>query len=206
MDIYAMIKAKHGFEIPAAYRRLEQKGLFDFKNPGTPCDPLDESYLWVPEAEWMGPQEILEYEGPPYQRPGFVPFAFTGAGEPWCWWPEQDPEAVVGLPIACAGVFDAPNFIGSIYRRFIEYAIYVDEGEDEEQARGFFTLWARQLRDDFPAAWIDLLRRLSQADAASWELGEARGRGLLHPTTQDEIISRDLAFPRLNEEFEWTTE
>ncbi len=204
MDIYALIKAKHGFEIPAAYRRLEQNGMFEIKEAGVACDPSSEAYLWVPEAEWMRPQEILDFKTPFYQRPGFIPFAFTGAGEPWCWWPEQDPEAVVGLPGGRAGVFDAPNLIGSLYRRFLDYAVHVNE-EDEDNTRQFFTLWVHQLRDDFPAAWIDTLRRLAQADATSWERGKASGRGLLDPTTRDQIISRDLAFPRLNQKFEWTT-
>jgi hypothetical protein len=67
------------------------------------------------------------------------------------------------------------------------------------------SLWSRQLRDDFPTAWLDTLRGLAQAEAISWERGRVSGRGFLDPTTHDEIIARDLAFPRLNEGFEWTT-
>ena len=95
VDTYTSIKAKYGFEIPAVYRTMEQDGFFELKPAGEDFDPRNDSYLWVPEAESMRPPEILAYETPSYQLPGFVPFAFTGGGEPWCWWPEQDPEAVV---------------------------------------------------------------------------------------------------------------
>jgi hypothetical protein len=182
MDLYAAIKEKYGVA----------------------CDPSDESYLWVPEAEWMRPDEILDYKPPAYQQPGFVPFAFTGAGEPWCWWPEQNSHAVVSLLIGFAGTFDAPDLIGSIYRRFIEYAVEVDE-EDDETARSFLTQWTRQLKDYLPASWIDTLRRLAQAESVSWEAGKLKIRGLLALKERDKLFSRDLAFPRLGEEFEWTT-
>jgi hypothetical protein len=203
VDIYESIKAKHGFEIPAAYRKLEKGGFFENKIAGERCDSSDEAYLWVPEAEWMRPQEILDYKTPSYQRPGFVPFAFTGAGEPWCWWPAQDPEAVVSLADGCAGKFDAPNLLGSIYRRFLDYAVCVDL-DDENRARQFLSLWARQLGGYFARSWIDTLRALAEAEAVTWQLGRSNGRGLLHPTRRNELVAHDLAFPRLNVEFEWT--
>jgi hypothetical protein len=203
MDIYVSIEAKYGFEIPEAYRSLEKEGLFEIKAAGARCDPSDESYLWVPEMEWMRPQEILDYKTPAYQRPGFVPFAFTGADEPWCWWPAQDPEAVVSLRDGCAGKFDAPNLVGSIYRRFLDYSVCVDE-EDDDRARRFLTLWARQLGDYFAPSWIDTLRALAESEAVSWQLGRSSGRGLLHPARRNELVARDVPFPKLNEDFEWT--
>jgi hypothetical protein len=205
MDVYSEIKAKYGFEIPAAYRRMEQDGFFRLPPQGTECDPFNELYLWVPEAEWMRPQEILDYEPPSYQQSGFVPFAFTGGGEPWCWWPAQDPQAVVFLPIGDAGVFDAPHLVGSIYRRFLCYALNVNE-QDADEARRYFGLWARRLASHFPARWIETLNDLAQADIVAWQFKRARGQGFLNPPRLEELVARDLAFPRLGATFEWTTD
>jgi hypothetical protein len=204
LDVYGSIKAKYGFDIPPVYQAMETEGWFEFQPRGAEFDPFRDSYLWIPEAEWLRPQEILEYECPPYQRPGFVPFAFTGAGEHWCWWPAQDSEAVVFLPDGDAGVFDAANFNGSIYRRLLSYAIEIRNDEADE-ARRYFALWARRLREYFLERWIDTLNDLAQADIFAWEAGRARGHGFLDPGSRDKLIARDLAFPRLGETFEWTT-
>jgi hypothetical protein len=205
MDIYAAIEAKYGFAIPALYRRMEKDGFFAFEPGRVGVDPWNDSYLWVPEMEWMPLQEILDFEPPSYQRPGFLPFAFTGGGEYWCWWPAEDPEAVVHLPIGDAGVFDAPNILGSIYRRFLDYAIEVSEPNDEE-ARRYFTLWASRLGEYFPPLWIATLHQLSRAEPVMRPLGRTTIRGLINPARRDELIARDLAFPRLGEDFEWTTD
>ena len=197
MDVYSAIKARYGFEIPEIYRRMEEAGLLNM--PPGPADASDERHLWVPEAEWLRPQEILEYEFPEWFRPEFIPFAFTGGGQPWCWWPVQDPEAVVYVPGDEAGVFDAPNLLGSIYRRFLDHALSLDE---VEEGRLWYSRWARQLRDDFPPAWIDTMLKIADADVIPWRIHRLTGQGLLDPAARDRLIARDLAFPRLNEEFD----
>ncbi len=199
MDVYTSIRAKYGFEIPAIYRRMESDGFFEFA-PG-PVDPLNERYLWVPEAEWLGPHKILEHTFPEWYRPEFVPFAFTGGGQPWCWWPCQDPDAVVYVPGDDAGVFDAPDLIGCIYRRFLNYATDLDEA-DIDEARQWFALWARQLQAYFPPAWIDTLQKIAQADAVTWRIHRLVRWGLLEAGERDRLIARDLVFSRLNEEFD----
>jgi hypothetical protein len=205
MDVYAAIEAKHGFAIPAEYRRIVAAGYFDLRHPGKYYDPANEpTYLWVPEAEWLLPQKILAHKPESFEKPGFVPFAFTGAGDHWCWWPSQDTGAVVLCPHdEATGVFDAPSFLASIYRRFLDYAL-ADIGEDEEaEARRHFAHWASQLEGHFPQQWITTLTSLVTAPANRWQQGRRAGRGFLTPQTYDELIARDIAFPRLGEEFEW---
>jgi hypothetical protein len=53
--------------------------------------------------------------------------------------------------------------------------------------------------------WIETLKTLEQAEAFAWEHGRAKGRGLLDPVGRDALVARDLVFPRLGEDFEWTT-
>ena len=204
MDVYQQIKKKFSFDIPQVYRAMEKEGFFELERRGAEFDPFSENYLWIPDVEWMRPPEILAFELPVYQRPGFVPFAFTGGGELWCWWPAEDAEAVVFLPIGDAGTFYAANLTGSIYRSLLDYAIEIREA-DEDEARRYFALWARRLKNYFPARWIETLKMLEQAKAVAWEHGRAKGRGLLDPVGRDALIARDLAFPRLREDFEWTT-
>jgi hypothetical protein len=118
MDIYDAIEAKYGFPIPAVYRRIEAEGSFEFRHPGQFFDPANEpTYLWIPEAERLKPEEILAYQPYPEALPGFVPYAQTGARDHWCWWPDEDAEVVVECPHDSSfGRFDAPNFIASLYR------------------------------------------------------------------------------------------
>jgi len=80
-SIYESIESKYGFALPSAYREMNELGWFDT------CDKS--RYLWISEAEWMRPDEIFSYEPLEYHKPGFVPFAFTGAGDHWCWWPAE---------------------------------------------------------------------------------------------------------------------
>ena len=90
MNLYAAIEAKYGFAIPEDYRRMERDGFFDLKN--------DATYLLIHEMEWLRPDEILAHKPADYHKPGFIPFAFTGGGDEWCWCPAMDPKAVVSCP------------------------------------------------------------------------------------------------------------
>jgi hypothetical protein len=205
MGVYEEIEARYGFPIPPEYRRMEVEGFFDLRNPGAYYEPANEpTYLWVPEAEWLRPEAILAREPMPGERAGFVPFAFTGAGVLWCWWPPQDREAVVLCPHDDGtGRVDTPSFLGSIYRRFLDYSLDGIDEDEEARSRQLLGLGAERLAGHIPATWAETLRSLSRAEVVEWREGRRRGRGVLTPVGYCAIVARDLGFPRLGEEFEW---
>jgi len=193
MDIFDELRKKYDFEIPASYRSMFEAGWFE-----------KDDYLWVHEAEWLSPQEILAHEPADYHKPGFVPFAFTGAGDEWCWWPETGQELVVLCPHdALQGQYDAPNFAGSIYRRMLEYALNGFVAEEQQEARDQLDEWATRLQPYFPSAWRETLHRLAQAPYVKWQKGRDWGAGFCTFEEHDAIIERDLDFPLLNQPFEW---
>jgi hypothetical protein len=192
MTIYDEIEAKYGFAIPAEYQEMERLGWLD---------PSDMSrYLYMFEAEWFRPEKILRYQPLDFHKPGFVPFAFTGGGDNWCWWPAEN--CVVLCPHDCLeGEFDAPDFLGSIYRRTLEYASGGQESEGE--ARKQLREWAKRLTAFFPPHWIKTISDAAEAPLVRWERGNDYGNGFLTLDEQEAILRRDLAFPRLGEKFEW---
>jgi hypothetical protein len=208
MNVYDAIQAKHGFSIPAEYRRMEAAGFFQLRHPGQFYEPANEpTYLWIPEAEWLTPPEILSYKPYPEALPGFIPFVRTGAGDHWCWWPAADPEAVVECPHDSAlGHFDAPNFVSSLYRRCLEFATNGIDPDEEDWVRRNFAHWAGQLVGYFPPNWLAVLRALSTAPLVVSHIGKLSIWSLLTPEQSEAQIARELRFARLNEEFPWCRE
>ena len=177
---------------------MARQGVFDLN-----CDA---SYLWIPEAEWMPAQEILEYETAPNYKAGFVPFAFTGGGDLWCWRPSEDPEMVVCcIHDEGIGSIDAPNLAGSLYRRILEYASDQGFWESEELTRKQLLGWSERLADYFPRTWIENLRLRSDATIVEWRYGRnpIPFHGLISFDEKNATLAREFDFPRLDEKFEW---
>lgn len=174
---------------------MERAGWFNVKN--------DATYLWIPEAEWLTPKDILEFQFESYHKPGFVPFAFTGAGDLWCWWPAQDSSAVVLCwRDSIEGSFDAPSFVGSLYRRILDHCLHIDPGEEKE-VRERLPALAKTLATYFPSQWRDTLLSLAETKVVSWRRERMTGQGLLSIDEHERLVKRDLNFPRLDETFEW---
>lgn len=198
MDLYAAIEAKYGFAIPEDYRRMERDGFFDLKN--------DATYLQIHEMEWMRPDEILAHKPADFHKPGFIPFAFTGGGDEWCWCPAMDPKAVVSCPRDDSfGTFDAPDFLGSIYRRCLDAALELTDCDTEDECRGYYTTCITKLARYFPPARIESLQSIAKAPILQLYQGKLPYRALLTRQDHDKLVAQDLAFPRLNEEFVWMT-
>jgi hypothetical protein len=163
--LYNAIKARYGFAIPNDYCRLESRGLFTlpvaahasaFYQPG--------SYLWLHDMEWYSPQAILDFEFEPYHLPGFVPFAFTGGGDYWCWHPahiDRRGAHVLRCYHDCplAAVY-APNFHTALYRQILDFCVCSSEDEDID-ASAFLHRWATELAVIFPDSWSARLRQLA---------------------------------------------
>jgi hypothetical protein len=208
MNVYDAIEAKYGFPIPAAYRRIDADGTFKLRYPGQFFDPANEpTYLWIPEAEWLKPEEILAYKPYPEALPGFIPFAQTGAGDFWCWWTKEDAEVVVQCPHDSSfGRFDAPSLIAWLYRRCLEFAANDIESEQEDWVRRNFLNWAERLEHYLPQEWIVELRSLAQAPVVDSITGKLAIKVLMTPPDCADRIRRDLGFGRLDEEFLWCRE
>src|SRR6516164_5067104 len=85
-DIFRQIEQRYGFSVPTEYRLMSERGWFDFDDARNRVGP---DYLWLYDMEWLDPAGIRDHEFPEYCEPGFVPFAFTGGGDHWCWWPAE---------------------------------------------------------------------------------------------------------------------
>lgn len=195
MNVYDQIQQRYGFSLPEEYRAMERAGWFDAKNKAT--------FVWVYETRWLTPEKILAYEFESFHKPGFVPFARTAASDLWCWWPAQDPAAVVLCPRdSTEASFDASSFVGSLYRRMLSYCVDFDR-EDEANIRAQLIGWAGKFAPYFPAPWIETLQSLSRANATPWQMQKFNGFGLLPLQEEKDLIQRDLGFARLSETFEW---
>jgi len=133
--LYNAIAARYGFAIPDEYRRLESRGLFTLSaaaHASTFYRP--DSYLWLHDMEWYSPQAILDFEFEPYHLPGFVPFAFTGGGDYWCWHPAHADRRGAHVLCCChdceLATIYAPNFHTALYRQILDFCVGSSEDED----------------------------------------------------------------------------
>jgi len=196
MDQYEQVEQKYGLVLPEAYRSMSEAGWFDAKS---------DSYFWLFEAEWMPLTEILKFQPEEYHKPGFVPFASTAGGDHWCWWPSTDPDAVVYCPHDFElGEYDSSSFVGFVYRRLLGYALYLPL-EYEQEIRQNLHDSATRLSNYFPATWRDTLEVLASARSVQRFAPNGRedGFGLMSEKQYQATIQRDLAFPRLDQEFQW---
>jgi len=195
MNDFEKIEQKYDLVLPEAYRSMQARGWLDVKS---------DDYFWLLEAEWMPLRDILEHEPEEYQKPGFVPFAFEADGSHWSWWPAAHPETVVLCPRDYYdGEFYAPSFVGFVYRRLLDYAGSV-RLEEEQEVRQYLRDWSLRLSEYLPASWINTLKTLASAELIRWSYkGKASGWGLMTYEQKRAITQRDLAFPLLDEEFQW---
>ena len=83
------IQERFGFQTPPAYQALERRGLFRYTKAVNTADltKSGDQYLWLNEMEWYQPDDLRTFEFEDHHKPGFVPFAHTGGGDFWCWYP-----------------------------------------------------------------------------------------------------------------------
>ena len=182
-EYFEAIKGRYGFELPTEYRAIREAGWCGSVPPGHLSN-------FVGDTMWFNLREILEYrlfDG----TMEIVPFATDDSGDCWCWSPKNDGPA--GTPVLrCYHdddyIFYAPNFVGWLYRRLLDYACDMGWSDEEERAnvRSNLHVWQDRLRSVFPDQWYQTI------DAV-------RHREDLPEKELDGIVSRDLAFPLLDE-------
>jgi hypothetical protein len=163
--IYDAIAKRYGFRIPTEYQRLESGGLFAISASGHASAFYQPgSYLWLNDMEWYSPEAILNFQFQPWHLPGFVPFAFTGGGDYWCWHPARAGDQ--GFHVMCCFLDDrmatvyAPNFHTALYRQILQFCAESSECEDIDAAK-FLRRWATDLAGIFPNAWRARLLQLA---------------------------------------------
>ncbi len=204
MDVYDEIEKRYRFAVPAEYRDMQHGGLFDAKT-------AEGADLWMQlDVEWLSPSQIRDYKFADYHQPGFVPFAFNGASDAWCWWPQHTSSS--GTPVVLCphddmqGEFDAPNLLGSMYRRILDYANGGATSEDEQEARELLRQFARELKPYLPPQWIETIESLAARPFAAWQHNRLRGEGFCSYQEYLDLLKRDLQFARLGEKFTWHKE
>lgn len=207
--IYGQIEDRYGFALPAEYRRMWERGWFDLK-AGEGLDlyahPERHSYLWLNEMEWMPLEAIRDNRFPEYCKSGFVPFAFTGGGDHWCWHPASANCGITPV-VLCPrdskiGEFYASNFLGALYRQSLEFASYV-KPEDEAEARIHLKRWVDDLGPLLPSPWSQTLANVARSPLQTWKEMRYEMSGLLRRAEYNEIVRRDLVFPLLDQEIQW---
>jgi hypothetical protein len=93
--------------------------------------------------------------------------------------------------------FYAPDLIDALYRQILDFSLYV-RLEDEPITRLHFARWLRDLAPLFPTIFTTTVTRLAATPL--------RNNALLSRRDYNAIVDRDLAFPKLNEQFPWMIE
>ncbi len=156
-----VIEHHHNTSLPNAYKDWVVKGYTNYRsNP--------ELYLWVNEAEWIPPEDILARDlWRENILPGIVPFAFTGAGDNWCFNTCQKTDENEYEILACwhdeeeADLY-APNFKAWFYRTCLEYAALVENDLNEiGEARENLGVWSEKAEELGCKKWAEHLKELS---------------------------------------------
>ncbi|HWF19822.1 MAG TPA: SMI1/KNR4 family protein [Verrucomicrobiae bacterium] len=202
MSLYNQIETRYGFKIPEEYRRLEEKGWLNWNDKST-------DYLWIDDGEWLTPEQILDYKFKSYHKPGFVPFARTGSGDAWCWYPEWSVNGIAPVVFCPHDCYDgncyAPSFLGWIFRTIVEFA---SSGRcaDEASAREYFAQWQKMVVPMMPPAWAAIISGFEKKQFRTWPEEQGfGGSGFISMKEADEIVKQHLEFPHLNEELQWMT-
>jgi hypothetical protein len=156
MDILSQVERKYGFTLPDTYRSFDERGYMR-------C--LDKDYLWVHEAEWLPPPEMLDqggFWGNP--KPGLVAFAFSGGRDLWAWQTKNRSNNGEPMIAYCPrdsyeGWWHSPSFMGWLYRLSLEYACSM--WDEESDTRTNLHRWASVLREFGKAEYSDILQSVA---------------------------------------------
>jgi hypothetical protein len=208
MDVFTRLEAHYGVPFPRGYRDWSLKKYTDYR------DNM-EGYLWVHEAEWIPPDQIPQHD---LWRtniiPGLIPFAFSGAGDNWCWNAQvknADAEYDVLFCWHDEELADrfAPTFPAWFYRNCLDYASgAIDKDDDEIQnARKKLRLWSVRLSEIHPGTWADHLSSLAGAQPLEYKHPKLRASvtmfGFITAMEVDEIVADQFGPGYLGQKVAW---
>ena len=190
------ILKRYGFTPPALYRELAEQGCFM---------PFGGKHLQFSDLHWLEEPAIAGFQFHKDQIKGLVPFAQTANHDLWCWYPalnDGGPAPIVFCPDEDEVAFiHAPDFTAFLYRLLLEeYACTgLTEHLDVRQSRELLDGYAESLSPHFPEAWRE---RLSEIVARPFTSDPNDYFGVIDEDELADIISADIDYVRLDEEFE----
>jgi hypothetical protein len=209
MNVFTKLESHYGVPFPPGYRDWSLKKYTDPRDNG-------DSYLWVNEAEWIPPDEIPQRD---LWRtniiPGLIPFAFSGAGDNWCWNTQVKNGEAEYEVLYCwhdedlADAF-APTFPSWFYRNCLDYASSVDEHDEGiEEARANLRLWSTRLSEIHPGPWADHLSSLAEVQPMEYKhpkwFAAPKEFGFITAMQIDEIVADQFGRRYLEQKVEWGT-
>jgi hypothetical protein len=204
---FTQIEERYRFVLPESFREFWRRGFCSVLGPGRPGP----NYLLLPDMEWMPLAEIITFEFRPYHLPGFVPFAFTGGGDHWCWQPEFTVDSKTRVLCCYKDCYDAdiyaPDFISTVYRHIIENAAGLQrDGAAVEAGRRELNAFSSVLTPFISTAWQQTLSDIVQRTVIKSRSTDARPTDwyfLLSPRECKDILRRDLSCDWLDSKFRW---
>ena len=196
-DAWLAVEQRYGVVVPQLLLRLHADGC---------CDPHHGAFIQLSDLEWLSPAQICDWRPPADQIAGLLPFASTTNRDLWClhrdWGDDRAPLPVVFCPEEdeVAHLF-APDVTGFCYRILLEeYACTcLTEHFDVPRSRATLDAYAVAMAAYLPETWAACLRDLAQRPL----VGDDNDYfGTLDEDELAHIIARDLAYSRLDEEFE----
>ena len=130
-----------------------------------------------------------------------IPFALTGTGDHWCWWPERE-----GVVVLCphddqTGTVYARTTLTAVYRQALELVSSLEDVASEAAVRAMLERYVIDLGPLLPDGCRETLRWVQSEPVKNWKVGRWEQRGLITPKERDERQARDLALPALDEQF-----
>ena len=213
--VYDTIELNTGFCVPELYRRMVADGVTRYgTSPADWKQTFRQRALENPPAlmmassqvEWWAPEDIANWEVPEHFDPahGFVPFASTGAGDMWCWYPEAGPEVIVLAPHDENGAtYFAPDTESFLLRHLVQaFAEIVEDdgtGFTHEQRSTAAHANVRTLAPYLNEGWVTLLEELAARPLVRDDAWDCVG--LLSRDEAIDLIHTELAMDELGASF-----
>jgi hypothetical protein len=195
-DVIAALALRLDFVAPETYRQLVRDGC---------SDPHHADHLQFTDLEWWQSSHVERWQPDPRQVTGLVPFAQTLSGHLWCWYPDIDPRLPAPV-VFCpeedeVAVLYAPDFGSWLYRVMLEElsGTFLVERVGMQQATSSLLHFADILQRYLPVEWGQRLRELSQGALTE---RQENFYGVISEEECEAIVHADIAYDRLDEEFE----
>jgi hypothetical protein len=209
MDDLTKLEAHYGVPLPPGYRDWSLKGYTDHRK--------DKTYLWVHEAEWIPPGEIAQHD---LWREniiaGLIPFAFSGAGDNWCWNTQVKSDQAEYEVLYCwhdedlADAF-APTFPGWFYRNCLDFAsgAFDRTAAGIQEGRDHLRRWSKKLAEIHPGPWAEHLSSLAETEPFEYKHPKLRASvkmfGFITAMEVDKIVVEQFGQHYLGRKVEWGT-
>jgi hypothetical protein len=224
---YEAIRERARFEVPALYRRMEGDSVLRY---GESRDQWRETcemralsnppaLLCVYDFQWLTLEDMATWEPPDYwkQEHVFVPFARTARRDLWCWYPPWTTDSKTPVVLAHNDRNEAESrasdFEALLVREMLETFAGVYHDDDlclpvkrlqehaADRLRKILRANVETLRPYIRGEWTSLLSGLLDRPFIEIADQNATSMALLDEWELQEILHREMPFPRAGEVF-----